>query len=565
MNGLGIWSKWTLLFLLLTVVPLLRAQKVISSKPDETAEEYEMRMKWWKEAKFGIFIHWGPVSIVGTEIGWSRGRQVTIEVYDNLYKRFNPQKFNPQRWAKLFKNAGAKYVVVVTKHHDGFSMFDSELTDYDSMNTPAKRDFIGELVKACRREGLRIMFYYSLCDWYHPHYLPRPDYIHDPPGHQRDFAKYLEFILGQIRELCEKYHPDGIWFDGGWEHSPQEWQAERLMKLIHEILPNAIVNNRSGLPGDYDTPEQQIGAFNLTRPWESCITLGTQWSWKPSDRIKSLRECLRLLVNCAGGDGNLLLNVGPTPEGEIEERQAKRLREIGEWLKKFGESIYGTRGGPFMPGRWGTSTHKGNVIYLHILNWSGDSLVFPSIERKIVKARLLTGGDLKIVQNEKAITIVVHPKHQQELVTVVRLDLDGPAKDIPPRQGPYLPVPKAQASNVYLKDPNFSAEKAIDEDETTRWATDFGTHSAWLEVDLGKPMKIGEVRIMEAVEFGERVKKFALKCKRDGEWETVITGTKIGANFARKFPPLIARYWRLDILEASEGPTIYEFKLLPAK
>lgn len=565
MDKIKIHGEWVAFFSLLTIASLLWAQAVISSVPGETREQYEARMKWWREARFGIFIHWGPVSMVGTEIGWSRGRQIPVEVYDNLYKRFNPRKFNPQRWAKLFKDAGAKYVVVVTKHHDGFSMFDSALTDYDCMSTPAKRDFIGEIVKACRKEGLRIMFYYSLCDWYHPHYLPRPDYVQDPPGHQRDFGRYLDFMFGQIRELCEKYRPDGIWFDGGWEHSPQEWQAERLMKLIHGILPNAVVNNRSGLPGDYDTPEQQVGAFNLTRAWESCITLGTQWSWKPNDRIKSLRECLRLLVSCAGGDGNLLLNVAPTPDGEIEERQAMRLREIGAWLKKFGESIYGTRGGPFMPGRWGASTHKGKTIYLHILNWDGDRLVFPAIEGKIVGAKLLTGGELKVAQDEKAITIIVPPKHQHELVTLVRLDLDRPAKDISPRQGPQLPVPKARASNVYLNDPNFGPEKAIDGDETTRWATDFGTHSAWLEVDLGKPMKIGEVRIIEAVEFGERVKKFALRCRRNGEWETVITGTKIGENFAQKFPPIIARYWRLDILEASEGPTIYELQLLPPK
>lgn len=435
---------WMTLLLLLTAFPLICAQKAISSAPEETAEGYEARMKWWRDAKFGIFIHWGPVSIVGTEIGWSRGRQIPVDVYDNLYKKFNPKRFNPKEWAKLFKDAGAKYVVIVTKHHDGFSMFDSALTDYDCMSTPAGRDFVGELVGACRREGLRVMFYYSLCDWYHPHYLPRPGYIQDPPGHQRDFSRYIEFMFGQIRELCEKYRPDGIWFDGGWEHPPQEWRAEELLKMIRRILPKAIVNNRSGLPADYDTPEQQIGAFNMARAWESCITLGTQWSWKPNDHIKSLRECLRLLVSCAGGDGNLLLNVGPTPEGEIEERQAKRLREIGAWLKKFGEGVYGTRGGPFMPGGWGASTRKGNTIYLHVLNWDGDRLVFPSIEAKILKAKLLSGGEVKVIQDEKAITVIVPQKHQQELVTVVRLNLDRPADAIQPRQGPNIPAPKAE-------------------------------------------------------------------------------------------------------------------------
>jgi alpha-L-fucosidase len=155
---------WAALFLPIAALPLLCAQKVVSSVPEETVEQYEARMKWWRDAKFGIFIHWGPVSLVGTEIGWSRGRQIPVEVYDNLYKKFNPKKFNPKEWARLFKDAGAKYFVIVTKHHDGFSMFDSTLTDYDCMSTPAKRDFLGELVKACRQEGLRVMFYYSLCD-----------------------------------------------------------------------------------------------------------------------------------------------------------------------------------------------------------------------------------------------------------------------------------------------------------------------------------------------------------------------------------------------------------------
>jgi alpha-L-fucosidase len=556
---------WVALFLPIVALPLLCAQKVVSSVPEETVEQYEARMKWWRDAKFGIFIHWGPVSLVGTEIGWSRGRQIPVEVYDNLYKKFNPKKFNPKEWARLFKDAGAKYFVIVTKHHDGFSMFDSALTDYDCMSTPAKRDFVGELVKACRQEGLRVMFYYSLCDWYHPHYLPRPDYIQDPPGHQRDFQRYLEFMFGQIRELCEKYRPDGIWFDGGWEHKPQEWKAEELLKMIHQILPNAIVNNRTGLPADYDTPEQHVGAFNMNRAWESCITLGTQWSWKPNDRIKSLRTCLRLLLSCAGGDGNLLLNVGPTPDGEIEERQAQRLREIGEWLKKFGEGVYGTRGGPFLPGRWGASTRKDNSIYLHVFNWDGDRLVFPPIEAKILKAKLLSGGEAKVIQTEQAITVTVPQKYQQELVTVIHLDLDRPAITLQPRQGPEVPTPKAHASNVFQNNPSFGADKAVDDDETTRWATDYGTRSALLEVDLGKPLKIGGVKILEAAEFGERIRKFVVKCKVNDEWKTVLSGSRVGAEFTRKFPPVTAQVWRLEILEATEGPTIYEFQLLPAR
>jgi len=562
---MGRKNLWLRLSIPLLLSSLILAQRVVSSVPGETAKQYEERIKWWREGRFGIFIHWGPVSLKGTEIGWSRGNQVPVEVYDDLYKSFNPAKFDPRQWAKLFKETGAKYVVIVSKHHDGFSMFDSALTDYDCMSTPARRDFVGELVKAFREEGLRVMFYYSLCDWHHPQYLPKPSYIQDPPGQQRDFNRYLEFMFGQIRELCEKYRPDGIWFDGGWEHTPQEWHSEELFQLIHRILPKAIINNRAGLPADYDTPEQEVGAFNPNRAWESCITIGTQWAWKPEDRIKSLKECLRFLIGCAGGDGNLLLNVGPTPEGEIEERQAKRLKEIGAWLAKYGESIYGTRGGPFIPGTWGASTYRDNLVYLHIFAWDGEKLEFPPINRKILKSTLLTGGELKLAQSEKGITIIVPQKYHSDLVTVVKLILDQPIREVSFQPGPNLPSITAKASNVFQNMPAFGADKAIDESEATRWATDYGTYSAWLEVDLGRPRKIRGVRIAEAVEFGERVKRFALeyKVEEHEEWKTIFMGTRIGAEYIRKFIPITARYWRLNILQATEGPTIYEFQLLP--
>lgn len=538
------------LFFLL-IVPFALGQNILSSIPGESKASYEQRLKWWREARFGIFIHWGPVSLKGTEIGWSRGREIPVEVYDNLYKQFNPKKFNPKKWAMLFKRAGAKYVVIVAKHHDGFSMFDSSLTNYDAMNTPAKRDFIGELVKSCRKEKLRVMFYYSLCDWHHPDY-------------REDFKRYLNFVFGQIRELCLKYHPDGIWFDGGWEHTAQEWRSAELINMIHSILPKAIINNRAGLPADYDTPEQEVGAFNSNRAWESCITLGTQWAWKPNDKIKSLKQCLRLLVSCAGGDGNLLLNVGPTPEGEIEERQAKRLEEIGNWLAKYGEGIYGTKGGPFMPGNWGASTHKGNVIYLFVFNFAGDRLELPPIKKKVKKISLLIGGKAIVEQNEKKLLIIVPKKYHSDLITVVKLHLEGSADDITPLPGATLPSIKAKSSNVFQNMPAFGAEKAVDEDETTRWATDFGINSAWLEVDLGEPRRIKGVRILEAVEYGKRVKRFAIECRADenGEWKTVIMGTEIGEKYERRFIPVTARYWRLHIYEASEGPTIYEFQLI---
>ena len=384
-------------------------------------------LRWWREARFGLFVHWGPVSLKGTEIGWSRGGErrgtggrgpIPVEEYDNLYKRFNPTKFDAKEWVAIIKAAGMKYLVFTTKHHDSFSMFDSKLTDYKITNSPFKRDIAAELARACHEGGIRLGFYYSPRDWYHPDY-----------GTARH-ARYVEFFHGQLRELCTNYGKvDILWFDGlGWEAA--NWDLQNLFKTIRRLQPHVLINNRGGLTGDFDTPEMRIGKFQTDRPWETCMTItATQWAWKPGDLMRSLKQCLDILVRCVGGDGNLLLNVGPMPTGEIEPRQVARLKEIGDWLRKYGESIYGTRGGPFRPGAWGASTYRGNTIYLHILQWAGESVTLPAIEKKIVSASVMTGGKADVKQTAKAIEISVAPADRKELDTIVVLTLDGPVTE----------------------------------------------------------------------------------------------------------------------------------------
>ncbi len=384
-------------------------------------------LEWWREARFGLFVHWGPVSLKGTEIGWSRGGErrgtggkgpIPVEVYDNLYKEFNPVKFDANEWIAIAKAAGMKYLVFTTKHHDGFSMFDSALTEYNIMNSPFKRDVVAELAEACHESGIRLGFYYSPPDWYHPDYRTE------------HHARYIEYLHGQIRELCTNYgRLDIMWFDG-LGGKPEDWDSENLIKMVRTLQPHIIINNRAGLPADFDTPEQKVGAFQIDRPWESCITICRQWAWKPKDKMKSLEECIHLLVNCVGGDGNLLLNVGPMPSGEIEPRQVARLKEVGAWLRRYGESIYGTCGGPFKPGSWGASTRKGNTIYVHVFEWNGSSLTLPSIDKKIVSSRLLTGGTVEVNQTDDGITVAVPSTHQRKIDTIVELQLDGPAGEI---------------------------------------------------------------------------------------------------------------------------------------
>ena len=426
------------------------AQPAAAVAPAESPAQKAERMKWWLDARFGMFIHWGPVSLKGTEIGWSRGREVPIAVYDNLYKEFNPEKFDAREYVALAKEAGMKYITLTAKHHDGFSMFATRLSDYNIMNTPFKRDIARELADECRRQGLKFCTYYSIIDWYHPDYLPRGA-GDQRPAKDADFERYCAFMKGQLRELVENYHPAVLWFDGEWE---DHWTVERgrdIYAMLRRLDPNLIINNRIGKKrafgqggmtppestvGDFGTPEQETGRFYGDRItyWESNMTICQQWAWKPNDRLKSLKECIDLLVTNAGYDGNFMLNVGPMPDGRIEPRQVERLREIGRWVKQCGESIYGTRGGPFKPATWGVSTCKDNTIYVHVLRWPGDDpVVLPGVGKKVLSGRLLTGGTVEVKQGEQEIVLRIPSASRQELDTVIELRLDGSAMDIPPK------------------------------------------------------------------------------------------------------------------------------------
>ena len=392
------------------------------------------QMRWWLESRFGMFVHWGPISVIGKEISWSRAKYavpgppdlwvnpVPVEEYDNLYKRFNPTKFNADEWVRTVKAAGMKYIVFTTKHHDGFCEFDSKLTDYDIMSTPYGRDIVAQLAKACHKHGLKLGFYYSVWDYYNPDYS-------DP-----DPTRYIDYMYGQLRELLSNYGKvDIMWFDATFLR-PKQIDTSKLFRMIRELQPGILINDRVGLPGDFGTPEQAVGSFNNSRPWESCITLCHHWAWEPNDDMKSLKQVIDTLVGCASGDGNLLLNVGPMPDGRIEPRQVERLKEVGAWLKKYGESIYGTRGGPFMPTKNIASTYKGNTIYVHILSWpgAGDTVELPAIGKRIVSGKLLTGGKVTVKQTADGISLSVSPECRRDLDTIVALKLDGPASEIAP-------------------------------------------------------------------------------------------------------------------------------------
>jgi len=522
---------------------------------------YPERLEWWGEARFGLFIHWGPVSLKGTEIGWSRGgerrgygskgTEVPVEVYDNLYKEFNPTNFNAREWVAIAQAAGMKYLVFTSRHHDGFSMFDTKASDYKitSPQSPFHRDVVKEIADACHAAGLRFGFYYSQPNWQHPDAFT-PD-RHD---------QYLAYLKQQVTELCSNYgRLDIFWFDGLGK-SARDYDGGGLVRIIRGLQPGIVINNRTGLPEDHDTPEQRVGKYQDDRPWESCITICRQWAWKPNDEMKSLKECLQTLVLCAGGDGNLLFNVGPMPDGRIEPRQVERLKEMGAWLVKNGESIYGTRGGPWRPTKAAASTRRGNTVFLHVLRWDGDQITLPDLPRKVTRAALLGGGPANVSQAGGKLTVSVPAGQRDPVDTVVRLELDGSALDVPILA--QAAAVKASASNVFMKmNDEYGPDMAFDNDSGSRWATDQGTKQAWIAADLGRPLAIQRVRLEEAEGYA-RVKRFEFQCReRNGaDWKTLFTGTELGGWFQKQFPPVTAREFRLNILDATDGPTIAEIE-----
>lgn len=508
----------------------------------------------WQAKRFGMFIHFGPVSLTGKEIGWSRGAETPIEVYDNLYKDFNPTNFNAEAWVSVAKAAGMKYLVLTTKHHDGFCLWDTKFSDYNITKTPFQRDLVAELAAACKKQSLPFGAYYSTCDWWHR------DFPLGSPGgtvkrESSNLDAYNKYLLNQIRELVTNYGP----LVTIWNDVPQmfEGRGAKTIQMVRALQPDITINDRTGDGGDYETPEQRIGKYQDNRPWESCMTICEQWSWKPDDKMKSLEQCLRTLVLCAGGDGNLLFNVGPMPTGEIEPRQVERLNEMGAWLKKYGESIYGTRGGPWKPNRAIASTRQGNTIYVHLLRTKTDAIELPDIPRKVNRATLLSGGKIKFAQRDGKLTLTVPAKQRQPIDTIVKLELDGSALDLSAQEIP--PAIRAEASGVFHNETtDYGPQFAFDGDLDTRWATDDNTAQAWIACDLGGVKTIRRVRIHEA--YAGRVQNYELQYREGATWKTFLTGATLNASFEVAFPTVKAREFRLNILSAKQGPTIQEIE-----
>jgi alpha-L-fucosidase len=389
---------------------------------DVPAERLAARERY-RDDRFGMFIHWGVYSQLGAGEWVMQTRGLTVDEYEWLASGFDPVRFDAREWVEIARAAGMRFITITARHHDGFSMFDTDATDYDIVDWARYgRDPLAELAQASREVGIQLFFYYSQLDWHHPDYYPRgntgratgrPD--------SGDWAAYLAFMNRQLEELLTRYGPvGGIWFDGMWDKPEAEWRLEETYALVHRLQPAALIipnHHQDPLPGeDVQTFEQDLPGSNSAGwntaeigdlPLETSLTMNGSWGFNITDRRwKSVRELIHYLVRAAGADANLLLNVGPRPDGTIQPEAVERLRSIGEWLETHGESVYGTRGGPIPPRAWGVTTQAGNRVYVHVLDWPDAVLSIAALDAPVSAAWMLaTGEAVRFVQTADGVTL----------------------------------------------------------------------------------------------------------------------------------------------------------------
>ncbi|MDO8682176.1 MAG: alpha-L-fucosidase [Armatimonadota bacterium] len=408
----------------------------------DTIPSYEERMKWFHQARFGMFIHWGLYSIPARGEWVMYQEQIPAADYAHLAKKFNPKKLDAASWVALAKEAGMKYMVLTTRHHDGFCLFDSQVSDFTSVKTAAKRDIVREYVDAARAGGMKVGFYYSWLDWRFPGYF-------DYKGKPESAKALVRQAHDQVKELMTNYGKiDVLWYDGHWvpnlekENIAEFWGAKEMNAMVRKLQPHILINNRSGLAEDLDTPEQHVTASAAGRGWESCMTMGDSCGWgfiANNPNFKTVPQIIQHLVTAAAGEGNFLLNCGPKSDGTIRKEESDRLKAIGEWMAANGESIYGSERTPFRAGIMGICTAKGNNVYLHIFRWpiQGEACI-PNIKNKIKKATILqTGQNLEIVKasNNRTYFRGLPKKAPHPYDTVIKLELDGKPEALTPQWG----------------------------------------------------------------------------------------------------------------------------------
>lgn len=505
----------------------------------ENQEHKDTRMAWWEEARFGMFIHWGLYAIPAGEWNgetnhaeWIRTTaRIPYSVYDEFTKEFNPVKYDPDAWVRTARDAGMKYIVITSKHHDGFCLFDSKQTEFDVMSTPYQKDILDQLATACRKEGLKLCFYYSIMDWHHPDYIPRRGWETDRSSDDADFERYTSYLKAQIKEIMENYGDIGVlWFDGEWEETWTHERGKELYNYVRNLDPDIIINNRvdvgrSGMAGltrpgeyagDFGTPEQEIPPTGLPGIyWETCMTMNDHWGFNKRDtNWKNPGELIRKLSDIASKGGNFLLNVGPEADGSFPTRSVEILGAIGDWMNVYGDAIYGTAASPFKTLDFGRCTQKAlqedTRLYLHVFNWPANGILkVPGIYNSPEKAFLLDDparDRLDVYRKEDALFIRLPDQAPNPVNSIVVLDILGKADISNP--------PVIDSENgifVDLISINISSER---ENVQIRYTLDGSLP------DTSSPMADGAIILRNSA-------RIIARCFRDGEPVSDTTATTI--------------------------------------
>ena len=435
-------------FLLLTAVSACQIfvdPVCLAQSTDQPSPENLQARREFQDMKFGMFIHWGVYSVLGNGEWIFHDRKLKVDEYNRLPMFFDPEKFDAHTWVSLAKSAGMKYITITSRHHDGFAMFDSKVSDWNIVQrTPYKKDPLKMLADECHRQGIKLFFYYSQLDWHNSDYYPRgvTSWDNGRPDHG-DWNAYLDtYMDGQLTELLNNYGAiGGIWFDGMWDKPNADWHLDKTYALIHKLQPAALIipnHHQTPRPGEdvqtfeRDLPGQNTAGFNTNYvsnqlPLESSDTLNENWGFNIGDsKYKSAAELERRLIRAAGNNSNLLMNIGPYPNGEIDPQFVSHLQAVGQWMSKYGESIYGTRGGPLPPGDWGVTTQKQNNIYVHVLDWNAPLLALPPLPGKVSEAHSLTdNAKIEFTQNADGIILKLPPVHADETDRGIVLTLSG--------------------------------------------------------------------------------------------------------------------------------------------
>jgi alpha-L-fucosidase len=389
------------------------------------------RMRWWNEARFGMFVHWGLYSQLGRHEWVMNRERIPVAEYETLADSWHPKERPAREWARLAKQAGMKYMVMTTKHHEGFCLWDTQMTDYNAVKHGPKRDLVREYVEACREFGLRVGFYYSLMDWHHP---DGALCANDDVARRR----FLDFTQGCVRELCSNYGQlDILWYDVSWPlRTPALWESATMNAMVRDLQPGIIINNRSQLDEDFGTPEEHVTAEGAGRAWEACMTFNGSWGYMPSAiDWRSVREVLDMLRTATAGQGNLLLNIGPKPDGSVPEEAYERLLPVGQWLGRNGEALYGEVERSDGRMEWmptGQFTLKGNNAYYWCSRWPGKELAIGGMLCQVLKASFLaTGEPIAFEQTGNRLVLRNLPEKNPDTIAgicVIKLECDQAPK-----------------------------------------------------------------------------------------------------------------------------------------